>query len=80
MGVRTLEGFDAKHLDPEPDLVIVGNVVRRDNPEAVEMRRRELPYISMAEAIAEFMIRDTHAIVVAGTHGKTTTTALGRMS
>ena len=57
--------------------MIVGNVVRRDNPEAVEMRRRELPYISMAEAIAEFMIRDTHAIVVAGTHGKTTTTALG---
>ena len=76
-GVRTLQGFNASHLDPEPDLVIVGNVVRRDNPEAVEMRRRELPYISMAEAIAEFMIRDTHAIVVAGTHGKTTTTALG---
>lgn len=76
-GVTTLKGFNAAHLDPSPDLVIVGNVVRRDNPEAVEMRERELPYLSMAEAIAEFMIRDKHSIVISGTHGKTTTTALG---
>ena len=76
-GVTTLEGFDAAHLSPKPDLVIVGNVVRRDNPEAVEMRRLELTYLSMAEAIAEFMIQDKHSIVISGTHGKTTTTALG---
>ena len=76
-GVKTLEGFNAAHLSPAPDLVIVGNVVRRDNPEAVEMRRQELSYLSMAEAIAEFMIQDRHSIVISGTHGKTTTTALG---
>ena len=76
-GVTTLEGFDAAHLSPKPDLVIVGNVVRRDNQEAVEMRRLELTYLSMAEAIAEFMIQDKHSIVISGTHGKTTTTALG---
>ena len=76
-GVTTLHGFDGSHLEPDLDLVIVGNVVRRDNPEAAEMRDRELPYMSMAEAIAEFMIGDKHSIVIAGTHGKTTTTALG---
>ena len=76
-GIPVLEGFDAKHLDGKaPDLVIIGNVVRATNPEAVVVRERGLPHMSMPQAIAEFGIADKHSIVIAGTHGKTTTTAL----
>ncbi len=69
-------GFKAENLNPPPDLIIVGNVIRRDNPEVEEMQRRKIPYISMPEAIKEFFLRGRETIVVAGTHGKTTTTAL----
>lgn len=76
-GIPVLEGFDAKHLEgAAPDLVIIGNVVRATNPEAVVVRERNLPHMSMPQAIAEFGIADKHSIVIAGTHGKTTTTAL----
>ena len=57
-GVTTLHGFSPSHIESDVELVIVGNVVRRDNPEAVAMRERDIPYLSMAEAIAEYMIRD----------------------
>jgi UDP-N-acetylmuramate: L-alanyl-gamma-D-glutamyl-meso-diaminopimelate ligase len=69
-------GFRAENLIPAPELIVVGNVVTRDNPEAQEMLRRNIPYISMPEAIKEFFLRGKEVIVVAGTHGKTTTTAL----
>jgi UDP-N-acetylmuramate: L-alanyl-gamma-D-glutamyl-meso-diaminopimelate ligase len=75
-GIVPLVGYDARHLDPPPDLVVVGNAVRRDNPEAVECERRGLPRLSMAEALARFFLADRRPLVVAGTHGKTTTTAL----
>lgn len=75
--IPVLEGFDAAHLDGKaPDLVIIGNVVRANNPEAVVVRERGLAHMSMPQAIAEFGIADKHSIVIAGTHGKTTTTAL----
>lgn len=69
-------GFRAENLTQEPDLIIVGNVIRRDNPEVEEMLRRNIPYLSMPEAIRQFFLKDKEVIVVAGTHGKTTTTAL----
>ncbi len=69
-------GFKAENLNPPPDLIIVGNVVRRDNPEVEEMLRKKIPYISMPEAIRQFFLRGKEVIVVAGTHGKTTITAL----
>ena len=75
-GIEPLEGYDPTHLDRAPDLVVVGNVIRRDNPEAVAARERGLASVSMPEAIARFGIRDKHSVVIAGTHGKTTTTAL----
>jgi UDP-N-acetylmuramate: L-alanyl-gamma-D-glutamyl-meso-diaminopimelate ligase len=75
-GIPVLEGYAAAHLEPAPDLVVVGNVIRQANPEAVAARARSLRTLSMPEALAEFGIRDRHAIVVAGTHGKTTVTAL----
>jgi len=75
-GVETISGFAAKNLEDRPDLIIVGNVIRENNPEAVYMREHDIPYLSMAQAVAEFAIRDRKSLVVAGTHGKTTTTAL----
>src|SRR5512139_122681 len=75
-GIRPGVGFDPARLDPAPDLVVVGNAVRRDNPEAVETERRGLPRLSMPEALARFFLAGRRPLVVAGTHGKTTTTAL----
>ena len=75
-GIPILSGFDAAHLQPKPDLVIVGNVIRATNPEAVAAREQQLPTLSMPQAVAEFGIGQRHSIVIAGTHGKTTTSAL----
>ncbi len=70
------EGFDAAHLEPRPDLVIVGNAVTRQNAEAVGTREAGIPVMSFPQALAHFFIQDRHAVVVTGTHGKSTTTAL----
>jgi UDP-N-acetylmuramate: L-alanyl-gamma-D-glutamyl-meso-diaminopimelate ligase len=75
-GIAPLVGFDAAHLTPAPDLVVVGNAVRRDNVEAVEAERLGLARLSMPEALARFFLADRRPLVVAGTHGKTTTSAL----
>jgi UDP-N-acetylmuramate: L-alanyl-gamma-D-glutamyl-meso-diaminopimelate ligase len=75
-GIRPAVGYDPAHLDPRPDLVVVGNAVRRDNPEAVEAERLGLPRLSMPEALARFFLADRRPLVVAGTHGKTTTSAM----
>ena len=75
-GVICRTGFDPAHLEPPPDLVVVGNVCRRDNPEAVAAFERGLSVTHIAGALAEFAMAGTAPLVVAGTHGKTTTTAL----
>jgi len=75
-GIVPQAGWDAAHLDPEPDLVVIGNAVHRDNPEAVEAERRGLPIYSMPQALARFLLAGRRPLVVAGTHGKTTTTSL----
>ena len=71
-----MEGWDAAHLDWGPDLVIVGNVCRRDNPESVAAEQRGVPAVSMPQALSDLFLADRTPVVVAGTHGKTTTTAL----
>lgn len=76
LGIACNEGYRPENLPREADLVIVGNVIRESNPEAAEMRRRNLPFLSMAEAVKRFVIGERHTIAVVGTHGKTTTTAL----
>jgi UDP-N-acetylmuramate: L-alanyl-gamma-D-glutamyl-meso-diaminopimelate ligase len=63
-------------LDPEPDLIVVGNAISRGNPELEAVLNRRLYYTSMPEVLKEFFIRGNRSIVVAGTHGKTTTTSL----
>ena len=76
MGAEVFEGYDASHLDPVPDLIVIGNAISRGNPEAEEVLDRRLPHLSMAAAIEQRFLAGRHAIVVAGTHGKTTTTAM----
>lgn len=75
-GIPIYAGFDAGHLDPPPDLVVVGNAVSRDNAEATATREAGIPAISFPQALAHFFIQDRHGVVVTGTHGKSTTTAL----
>ena len=75
-GIRILEGFSASHLEPRPDLVVIGNAVPRTNPEAQEVERAGIARISFPEAVARFLIDGSRSLVVAGTHGKTTTTGM----
>ena len=76
LGIHCLEGWRSSNLDPNPDLVVVGNVCRRDNPEAQEAMTRGLPTVSMPGALAEHVLSHRRPLVVAGTHGKTTTSTL----
>jgi len=64
------------HLDARPDLVVVGNMCRRDNPEVVAAVERGLRVMHIAGALRELVMQGSSPLVVAGTHGKTTTTAL----
>lgn len=76
-GIETLTPYAAENLEvARPDLVIVGNVIRRVNPEATAMRERGLPHMSFPAALGALFLARRHSIVVAGTHGKTTTSAL----
>jgi UDP-N-acetylmuramate: L-alanyl-gamma-D-glutamyl-meso-diaminopimelate ligase len=75
-GIPVHEGFSPANLDPRPDTVVIGNVVRPDNPEARAAIDGGIPYLSFPDALREYAIRDRHSIVVTGTHGKTTTTSL----
>lgn len=75
-GVKLMQGFDPAHLDPRPDLVVIGNVCRRDNPLARAAIDGGLAYTDMAHALGEHVLKGRSPLVVAGTHGKTTTTAM----
>jgi UDP-N-acetylmuramate: L-alanyl-gamma-D-glutamyl-meso-diaminopimelate ligase len=75
-GIRPTVGYDAAHLEPAPDLVVVGNAVRGDNPEAIAAARLGVPVLSMPQALARFFLAGRRPLVVTGTHGKTTTTAM----
>jgi UDP-N-acetylmuramate: L-alanyl-gamma-D-glutamyl-meso-diaminopimelate ligase len=76
LGIEVMKGYDRSHLDPRPDFVIVGNVCRRDNAEAVAAMDMGIPYHSMPSFLEENYLPGRHSVVVAGTHGKTTTTSM----
>jgi UDP-N-acetylmuramate: L-alanyl-gamma-D-glutamyl-meso-diaminopimelate ligase len=76
LGISFFHSFDAANLQPAPDLVIVGNIIARGNPELEEVLDRKIPYRSMPEILEEVFLPGRHSIVVSGTHGKTTTTAM----
>jgi UDP-N-acetylmuramate: L-alanyl-gamma-D-glutamyl-meso-diaminopimelate ligase len=75
-GIPVALGFEAKNLEPRPDLVVIGNAVRPDNPEARAAIDGGIPYRSFPDALHELAMAGRHSVVVAGTHGKTTTTSL----
>jgi UDP-N-acetylmuramate: L-alanyl-gamma-D-glutamyl-meso-diaminopimelate ligase len=75
-GITLHEGFRPENLNPVPDLVVVGNVCRRDNPEARAAIDGRMKYLHMCDALGELVLKNTAPLVVAGTHGKTTTSAM----
>jgi UDP-N-acetylmuramate: L-alanyl-gamma-D-glutamyl-meso-diaminopimelate ligase len=68
--------FDAAHLQPAPNLVVVGNIIARGNSELEEVLDKKISYRSLPEILEEIFLPGKHSIVVSGTHGKTTTTAM----
>lgn len=77
MGIEIQLGYQAQHVDSaKPDLVVVGNVCRRDNPEAMRTVELGLPHMSLPEVLRLVFMRDKVGLVVTGTHGKTTTSSL----
>lgn len=76
LGITLRPGYNAENLTPTPDCVIVGNAIPRGNPEVEELLKRKLLYRSQAEIVKEEFIRGRRSLVVAGTHGKTTTTSI----
>ncbi|HMK66602.1 MAG TPA: UDP-N-acetylmuramate:L-alanyl-gamma-D-glutamyl-meso-diaminopimelate ligase, partial [Thermodesulfobacteriota bacterium] len=75
-GIAVKEGYGPENLNPRPDLVIVGNVITRVNPEAQEMMRLGLPFLSLPQALGHIFLNNKIPLVVTGTHGKTTTASL----
>ena len=76
-GIPLYEPFAAENLPDDPDaVVVIGNAMKRGNPEVEATLNRKLYYISLPEIMREFFLRGRHNLVVTGTHGKTTTTAL----
>ncbi len=76
LGIEIMQGYNAKNADVEADCTIVGNTISRGNPELEEVLNRKLFYRSQAEMVKEEFIRGRRSLVVAGTHGKTTTTSI----
>src|SRR5438128_6398816 len=74
--IQIMRGYGAAHLTPAPDCVVVGNAIPRGNPEVEEALNRRLLYRSLPGVIKQEFIRSRRSLVVAGTHGKTTTTSL----
>ncbi len=75
-GIPTMAGYDAAHITADIDLVVVGNAISRGNPELEAVLDRKIRYCSLPEAIREHFLWGARSIVLAGTHGKTTTTSL----
>lgn len=76
LGITVRQGYNPAHLRPAPDCVVVGNAIPRGNAEVEETLNRKLRYRSQAEVVKEEFIRGRRSLVVAGTHGKTTTTSI----
>jgi UDP-N-acetylmuramate: L-alanyl-gamma-D-glutamyl-meso-diaminopimelate ligase len=74
--ITVMNGYAEGNLAHKPDLVVIGNAISRGNPEAEYVLDHKLRYCSLAALLAEFFIRGRRSLVVAGTHGKTTTTSL----
>jgi UDP-N-acetylmuramate: L-alanyl-gamma-D-glutamyl-meso-diaminopimelate ligase len=76
LGIPVASGFAPDHVPAECDTVIVGNAALRDNVEAAEAARRSLPVLSLPQAVRRYLLPGKVSVVITGTHGKTTTSAL----
>ncbi len=76
LGIEIMSGYKAENTDLERDVTVVGNTIMRGNPELEEVLNRKLLYRSQAETVRDEFIRGRRSLVVAGTHGKTTTTSI----
>lgn len=75
-GIALMQGYDPAHLEPAPDLVLIGNAMSRGNPEVEAVLNRNIDYMSGPEWLAREVLRKRWVLAVAGTHGKTTTTSM----
>ena len=75
-GIRVLDGYRPEHITADLAMVVVGNAISRGNPELEEVLDRKIRYQSLPDAIRENFLWNARSIVIAGTHGKTTTTSL----
>ncbi|HZQ23999.1 MAG TPA: UDP-N-acetylmuramate:L-alanyl-gamma-D-glutamyl-meso-diaminopimelate ligase [Terriglobales bacterium] len=76
LGIHLAQPFDARNLSPRPDVVVVGNAISRGNVELEEVLDRRIPFVSLPQILHDEFLRGKEVIVVAGTHGKTTTTSM----
>jgi UDP-N-acetylmuramate: L-alanyl-gamma-D-glutamyl-meso-diaminopimelate ligase len=75
-GIKLHSGYRAENIPPNADIVVVGNAMKRGNPEVEAVLNRKLFYLSLPEVLKNYFLRGRHNLVVTGTHGKTTTTAM----
>ena len=76
LGISVLQPFGEQNLMPVPDVVVVGNAISRGNPELEYLLDQRIPFVSMPQVIHQEFIRGHNSLVIAGTHGKTTTTSM----
>ena len=76
LGIPVAQPFDARNLEPHPDLIVVGNAISRGNPELEHVLDQRIPFCSLPQLLREEFLRGKEVLVVAGTHGKTTTTSM----
>jgi UDP-N-acetylmuramate: L-alanyl-gamma-D-glutamyl-meso-diaminopimelate ligase len=74
--IEIKNGYSAENLVPRPDLIVVGNTIRKINPEAQALAELGIPYVSFPQALGHYFLADKTSLVVTGTHGKTTTSSL----
>src|SRR5581483_4040443 len=76
LGITVSQPYSERNLEPRPDLVIVGNAISRGNPELERVLDERLPFASLPQVLYDEFLRGRERLVVAGTHGKTTTTSM----
>ena len=74
--IQIKNGYRAENLNPKPDLVVVGNTIKKTNPEALALAELNIPYVSFPQALGHYFLAGKTSLVVTGTHGKTTTSSL----
>src|SRR6478672_5689348 len=75
-GIALKQGYRAENIPADADVIVIGNAMKRGNPEVEAVLNRKLYYVSLPQILQENFMRNRHNLVVTGTHGKTTTTAL----